>query len=147
MLFATYGMASSPTNTQCKILDASVLIKCFVEEDGSQKALALLEEVLREPSEFIVPELLFFELANILNRLIPPEDPRNHLFEVLINSPLQRASFTVELSNGIRKFQNMGLSGYDGAYVALAELVGGIWITADAKAHKTIAHLRLSRLL
>lgn len=140
-------MTNSSATPLYKILDASVLIKCFIQEQGTDEALGLLEEVLRDPHLFIVPELVFFELANILNRLIPVEDDRNELFHVLINSPLPRTTLTVELAKGLRRFQSMGLSGYDSAYVALAELVGGVWITADTKAHKIIEHLGLSRLL
>lgn len=118
------------------ILDASVLIKCFVEEKGSPQALALLEDLLENPSRYIFPELVFFELSNILNRLIKEdEDPRHALYELLVNGPVQRVSMTVELVKGIRKFQKVGLSGCDAAYVALAEMVGGLWVTADTKAH------------
>ena len=39
------------------------------------------------------------------------------------------------------------LSGYDAAYVALAHLLKGLWITCDRKAHARVAGLGLSELL
>ena len=130
------------------VVDASVLVKCFIKEDGSDIALEVLGGMFESPGRFIVPELIFNELANILKRHIDSDgDARLGMFEALLRSPVQRAPVTVELTRAIRRFQKLGLSGYDSAYVALAEYCGGIWLTADTKAHRTVEQLRLSMLL
>jgi predicted nucleic acid-binding protein len=54
---------------------------------------------------------------------------------------------TPELLSEIRSVQRLGLSGYDGAYVALAKLLKGRWLTFDKKAHTQVAHLQLSEIL
>ena len=127
------------------ILDASVAIKFFIKEEGSEAALELLAEILNEPRNFFVPELFFYEVANTLYRLVGREDARIKLFDELCQLGIVRITFSPELAQGIRKFQQLGLSGYDGAYAALAELLGGEWITADKKAQAKIAHLGISR--
>lgn len=131
-----------------RIIDASVAIKWFVIEDGREQALTLFEEVLNTPRSFAVPELFYFELANVFNKLFPkPTLDLLELFQSVLHLGIQRFSMSGELFIAIGKYQTLGLSGYDSAYVALAEIVGGIWITADTKAHKLIKHLKLSQLL
>jgi len=130
------------------ILDASVAIKWFVTEDGCDKAMEILEDLLRNPSNFAVPELFYFELANIFNRLIiNPSSGQIELANLVCTFGINRFYMTPELFREIKEFQKLGLSGYDGAYVALAKLLKGTWITFDAKAHAKIAHLKLSQVL
>jgi hypothetical protein len=40
-----------------------------------------------------------------------------------------------------------GLSAYDSVHAATADLLGGLWLTADTRAHEKIAALDISRLL
>jgi predicted nucleic acid-binding protein len=122
------------------VLDASVAIKWFVTEEGSERAFAYLEQLIEAPLNFFVPELFYFELANILNRLLfGCEDPRYELFSRLLHVGVNRVSFTPEFVPVVAKFQAAGLSGYDASYVALAELVSGRWVTADKKAANVVA--------
>lgn len=131
-----------------QIVDTSVAIKWFVEESGRTQALSLLSELLSGPQEFAVPELFFFELAHVFNRLIPsPTKGQTDLLEQIPLVGIQRFSMSVELMGGIRHFQLKGLSGYDAAYVALAKLLKGTWVTFDEVAHRRIVGERLSRLL
>ena len=131
-----------------EVIDASVAIKWFVQEPGREAALKLLAKILATPQHYCVPELFFFELANIFNRLLPQASvEQKSLFENLFDLGLTRFSLTAELFRELRYFQSLGLSGYDASYVALAKSVEGQWVTFDAKAHKKIATLKLSRLL
>lgn len=131
-----------------KVVDASVAIKWFVEEDGSDVALDILSTILNKPEEFAVPELFFFELANIINRLFPQlSEVQESLLRQLLNIGISRFSMSTELLDGIKLFQTHGLSGYDAAYVALAKSLKGRWITFDYKAHKAIQKFKLSELL
>lgn len=58
-----------------KIIDASVGLRWFFSEEYSARALLILEDILESPSAFAVPELFYFEVANILNRaLLEPSD-------------------------------------------------------------------------
>ena len=42
------------------------------------------------------------------------------------------------------RFIRMGLTGYDAAYVAMAEELNGQWLTFDSKAHALIRDLNMS---
>ena len=137
-----------PNSDRVIVIDASVAIKWFVIEEGHEKAREILAQVLSNPQDFVVPELFFFELANIINRVvIEDSDVRLSLFEELLDLGLLRSYFSKELAPYVRKFQKLGLSGYDASYVALAELSGGVWVTADKIAHNKIAKFGISRLL
>jgi len=48
------------------VLDASVVLKWFVDEYDSDKAAQLKEEYYSGEREIIVPDLLLFEVANAL---------------------------------------------------------------------------------
>lgn len=48
------------------VLDASVVLKWFIEEEDSVQALRLREEFYTGEREIVVPDLLLFEVANAL---------------------------------------------------------------------------------
>jgi predicted nucleic acid-binding protein len=130
------------------VIDASVAIKFFVHETGSQEALKIWADLLEKPARFAVPELFFFELMHVFNRLIP--DPSHNQLKVLntlLDCGVARFAMTVALAARVRKLQKKGLSGYDAAYVALAQELSGTWLTCDAKAHCKVKELGVSRLL
>lgn len=131
-----------------EIIDASVAIKWFIEEDGRETALDILSQVLSKPQAFGVPELFYFELAHVLNRVLGKLSPsQKHLYESTLHLGINRFPMNPELYRTICEFQTIGLSGYDAAYVAVAKSVSGIWLTFDAKAHKLIQEHGLSRCL
>ena len=131
-----------------QIIDTSVAIKWFVVERGKEEALVVLEKLLESPKHFAVPELFYFELSHVFNRLIPsPRAEQLELFQEVLRLSLHRCVMTAELVEKIRHFQKLGLSGYDAAYVGLAKILKGTWLTFYGKAHRKIASLKLSRLL
>lgn len=131
-----------------EIIDASVAIKWFVEEDGREKSLEILSRVIDKPENFCVPELFYFELAHVLNRVLGQlSDSQKHLYESILHLGMHRFPMSPELHLSICEFQAMGLSGYDAAYVAVAKQVSGTWLTFDAKAHKIIQSLGLSQII
>lgn len=131
-----------------KIIDASVAIKWFVTEAGHDRAMQLLSEIVQRPRQFAVPELFFFELIHVFHRVLPQATPQQiNLLEQVMVFGWQRFVMTPALLKETRRFQSLGLSGYDGSYVALAKQLHGRWVTADQKAHDRIAHLRLSEML
>ena len=131
-----------------QIVDASVAIKWFVEEKGRDVALKVLQRLLENPKAFAVPEIFYFELVHVFHRLVPhPASDQLDLLATLITLGIHRFSMTPEFLSEIRSIQKLGLSGYDGAYVALAKLLQGRWLTFDEQAHRCIAHLQLSEVL
>ena len=51
---------------QKKIVDASVMVKIFAEEEDSDKASKLLEEHINGNVTLMAPELIFLETLNAL---------------------------------------------------------------------------------
>lgn len=130
------------------IIDASVAIKWFVAEEGQERALDVLEHVFCSPRSFAVPELFYFELCHVFNRVVPkPNGGQNEVLKAVFDLGISRFSMTMTLWQEARNFQWMGLSGYDAAYVALAKSLKGIWLSCDKKAHDKISHLGFSQLL
>lgn len=131
-----------------KIIDASVAIKWLILEEGRDSAMALFEEVLSTPDNFSVPELFFFELSHVFNKLVPkPTNEQVRILDHIWICGINRFSMTPELYKEIRRFQRMGLTGYDASYVALAGLLKGTWVTFDRKAHRLVESYHLSQLL
>ena len=48
------------------ILDASVVAKWFLEEEGTEKALEIREKYFRDEFDISLPDLLIYEIANTL---------------------------------------------------------------------------------
>lgn len=131
-----------------QVIDASVAIKWFVEEDGQDEALHILAGMLDNPGHFAVPELFYFELVHILYRLVPSLNKgQNEVLGQVLTLGIHRFSMTPDLNTQIRHFQGMGLSGYDAAYVGLAKMLKGVWLTFDREAHLKVARFKVSRLL
>src|SRR3989344_6928946 len=51
---------------QTKILDASIIVKWFSEEEQSEKAIALRDEYLLKKTNIAVSEITFLEVLNAL---------------------------------------------------------------------------------
>ena len=131
-----------------QIVDASVAIKWFVDEEGTTSSLKILEAILQQPELFAVPELFFFELNHVLNRIFPKFDSKQiELFEIVVDLGWSRFPFSSLMGEKARHFQGLGLSGYDASYAALASMLNGKWITFDKQAHIKIQSLKISRLI
>lgn len=131
-----------------RVIDCSVAIKWFIPEKGRERALAVLRELLDAPEDFAVPELFYFELVHVLSNTLREVHSEHHqLFDQLLLLGVPRFSMTPDLLSETLVFRKLGLSGYDSAYVALAKLTKGKWVTFDRKAHQRIQNLHLSELL
>ncbi len=117
-----------------KIIDASVIIKWFVNEPYSEKALELRDDHINGRILIVVPELAFLEVLNALRykehdaRAL--EQVNTDLWEIQLHvEKLNR--FLLDKASQIALKYNLTL--YDGLYAALANLFGAQLITADAK--------------
>jgi predicted nucleic acid-binding protein len=122
------------------VLDASVVLKWFVNEADSGQALKLREEFYAGKREIVVPDLLLFEIANAL-RYNPSfsvkeiYDSLDTLFGMgieIITPTLSLLSKTVELA------EEFDLTCYDATYIALAEELSFEFITADEKFYRRV---------
>ena len=131
-----------------QILDASVAVKWFVPaEAGHAEAIGLLEQIRDAPAAFAVPELFFNEMLAVLTRLGGADaaavrgylDALQDLGLARIGNGRQLLATAADLAC------RHGLGGYDAVYAACAALTKGRWLTADARAHRRIQSLRLSK--
>ncbi len=132
------------------VLDASVAIKWFVKDEPHlREAAEVLDEIERDPSGFLVPELFMNELLAVLCRL--PDGRPARVQEALA---LVEALGLTRIGNGHELLSlavdfavRWKLSGYDSVYAALAALANGVWLTADRRAARRVGRPGLVRVL
>lgn len=131
------------------ILDASVAVKFFVQEDiGSEAATSVLDEIKDHPRRFAVPELFFCEMLSALCRLTRDECQVSEHMNALQDLGLERIGHGRDLIKRAAQIScRYHLRGYDAIYLATAELCHGTWLTADAKAIHQIPSKKHVRLL
>ena len=132
------------------VLDASVAIKWFVKDEPLvAEAQRVLSEIQENPAAFVVPELFMNELLAVLCRMRPGRASRVRealgLVEALgierVANGHELLALAADLSRRWR------LSGYDAVYAALASLVDGVWLTADARAARRVGAEGLAKVL
>ncbi|MEM4283850.1 MAG: type II toxin-antitoxin system VapC family toxin [Candidatus Caldarchaeum sp.] len=131
------------------VLDASVILKWFVEEEDSVQALRLREEFYAGEREIVVPDLLLFEVANAL-RYNPNftaeavQESIDTLFAMEIEIITPTASL---LAKTITLAKDLDVTCYDAVYLALAEELGFEFITADEKLYRKASEKNRVRVL
>lgn len=122
------------------ILDASVVLKWFVDEENSDKAIQLREEYYAGEREIVIPDLLLFEVANALryNPDFEPDEIKDSvktLFDMGIEIIIPTYSL---LEKAIDLAKSLDVTCYDAAYLALAGDLGFEFITADRKFYNKV---------
>jgi predicted nucleic acid-binding protein len=125
------------------VLDASVGIKLFVEEEFSDKVQRLFAKLAEDPqTEIHVPDLFYIECANILLKYTrrykrPLEDSMADLQD--LHGLALRSASTAELIEAALSLANENnLTAYDACYAVLAQRLELPLITADAPLAKAI---------
>jgi predicted nucleic acid-binding protein len=125
------------------VLDASVGIKLFVEEEFSECALKLINQVSDDSQAAIhVPDLFYIECANILLKYTrrfnrPFEDSLADIRDLgdlaLKNTPTSQLAL-----DALQLASEKNLTSYDACYAVLARKMEIPLITADARLSKSI---------
>lgn len=127
------------------VLDASVALRWYLQEERSESAEAVHRRILEEPSLFAVPELFGYEVFSVLFRTHPrPWESFQVGILPFLQSGVLRYPLTEAVAQRAARFVGLGLTGYDAMYAALAEELGACWLTCDGKAHARIAGEGLS---
>jgi predicted nucleic acid-binding protein len=130
------------------VVDASVAVRWFIEEEAHVHADEVLKRMVNEPRRFAVPELFPFEVFSVLHRLHPDA---TQVFSKAIIPLLQggifRQPMTEDLAVKASRLVRLGLTGYDACYAALAKDLKGLWLTFDHKAHRLLETEKISWLL
>ena len=121
------------TNAKSGVLDASVAVKCFLDEAGSAAARG----AVAGRADWIAPDLIFLEVASVALKtmrrgLLQPTQGAamvggvsQLLAETVPAAALCEAAFQLAAEHGF--------SAYDAAYLALARARGATLLTADMK--------------
>ena len=115
------------------VIDASVAIKWFSEEEGSDRALAIRNEHIEGKKVMAAPDLLVYEVANAL-RFKPSYAPlttgraMDDLFDLQLDLMVPSKDVVSRCSELAFKY---GITVYDSCYLALGELLGSTVVTAD----------------
>jgi len=132
------------------VVDASVVVKWFVEEEWSREARMLKDDYAAGEVDLIAPALMPFEVLNALRyssafggeELIQVAHILDDLQIALYGLEGDYAEKTIMLALG------KGITVYDAAYVALAEIRKALLYTADEKLLRKlrgvewVAHIR-----
>jgi predicted nucleic acid-binding protein len=123
-----------------QVLDASVLVKWFVDEEGRDAAIDLLDEVVDRPRRFALPDLAWYELTHVLLRVTRKVEPAFRSLErvMLLGIPCFAAT-PERCIKAMQLAKRFKLSGYDAHYVVLAEELEGRWVTFDSKAARSVS--------
>jgi predicted nucleic acid-binding protein len=118
------------------VLDTSVAVAwLFTDEPQHREALRLLGRLREEPERFLVPHLFLSEVVHVLAR----KSGRDRTFvrtavDLLVRLGIRTLPLSDRAIGRMADWACRGLSGYDATFVALAEDLGGRWVTADARA-------------
>lgn len=117
-----------------KILDTSVITKWFFNESGSEEALRMLNEFKTGKISIVVPNLIFYELGNVLKYKGVEVDLSGKIIQALNDLGLQVENTGQE---SFRKtYQNCleyGITFYDSSFLTLMQKYDGHLLTADQK--------------
>lgn len=121
------------------VIDASVALRWYIQEENSASAEAVHRRILEEPALFAVPELFGYEVFSVLLRVHPrPWETFRKGILPLLQSGVLRYPLTETVAERAARFAGLGLVGYDAMYVALAEELGACWLTFDEKVQARI---------
>jgi predicted nucleic acid-binding protein len=120
------------------VIDASVGIKLYVEEELSHEAEQLFRELTKAPAaRFFVPDLFFLECANILWKYVrrfnhDPVQARKDIVS-LRTLPLRTLAVADLSELSLDLALEKGVSVYDASYAVLAGSLHIPMMTADRK--------------
>jgi len=119
------------------VLDASVGIKLFVEEEFSDKVQRLFSKLAEDPqAEIHVPDLFYIECANILLKYtrrynLPLEDSLKDIKD-LSDLALKSTPTSELIEEALEIASEKKLTAYDACYAVLARRLALPLVTADA---------------
>lgn len=121
------------TSAELGVLDASIAVKCLIDEADSGLARA----AVGAQADWIAPDLIFLEVASValksmrrgLIDRVQAEAMVSRLRELIAETVPAKSLVTAAVSLAA----DHGFSAYDAAYLALADNQGARVLTADVK--------------
>jgi predicted nucleic acid-binding protein len=131
------------------VADASVVLKWIMNEQDTEYALAIREKHVIGESIIAVPDLLFYEIANVLATKISLEKraARSALRQILALE-LEMYHFGIEaFIETLETAIQYKITVYDSTYIILAKRLGCPFITADKQLWNKVKDLGFVQLL
>lgn len=122
------------------VVDACVAIKWFIEEEDTPKAVCIQRKLLEGELTVIVPDLLFYEVINILKlKAVAELDEVVSALRILFELNLRVVPANREhLELAIYLSDKFNITIYDAIYVAIANDFNCPLITADKELIKKV---------
>jgi predicted nucleic acid-binding protein len=121
------------------VVDASVVIKWFIPEGGSEAA----RELLAEDHVFHAPDFVFAEIGNVIWKKVRRgdlgADEASHLIADIGKVPLQTVSVRSLAADALRVAIATRQTMYDALYLVLAVKLKSQFITADGRLFRSLA--------
>ncbi|MEA1998307.1 MAG: type II toxin-antitoxin system VapC family toxin [Euryarchaeota archaeon] len=131
------------------VLDASVIVKWFSEEEYTDIALKLRDDFFRGYTELVVPDLLLYEVSNALR--YNPNFDETDVIEAADSLYDMGMSIIVPTGEVIRLAINLAFTNnvtiYDAFYAALAKAIDFTLITADIKFYRKTENLSFVKFI
>lgn len=118
------------------LIDSSVLVKWFADEEDSDKALELRQRHLEHEVVLVIPDLAFYEVANglLFSNAFSPRKVSLAL-QSLFEAGLKVINFNLNILHvAIEVAAECKMAIYDAYFVALADLESLRLVTADEEA-------------
>jgi predicted nucleic acid-binding protein len=131
------------TGRRTVVLDASVGVKWFVAEAGSDRAYGLLEQCADGEIDMVVPVHFVHEVLAVVRRDFGPEGivPA---WEHMKGAGLQVVALTDDVvGEAAKQCEELACALYDALAPAVAALLGATLVSADAKAHRGVHGVEL----
>lgn len=127
-------------STASLLLDSSVVVKWFIQEEDSDEALELRDGFLAGRLNLIIPELALYEIANALkfSKLFAADEIKKCV-QALLALDIEVLVFDFDcLEEAIELSTERDLAIYDAYFIACAKYNNLIFISADERALKKI---------
>ncbi|MFA6134337.1 MAG: type II toxin-antitoxin system VapC family toxin [Phycisphaerae bacterium] len=127
------------------VIDASVVVKLFFEEEHSDAA----EKCVRQAKELLAPDLIWAEITNVIWKRqrrgdISKEDAAEMAGQVLA-MPVREHPTAALVVEALDLAMRLDRSVYDGLYLALAVKTGSVMLTADKRLVNALADTPLAK--
>lgn len=118
------------------VLDSSVVVKWYLQEEDSDKALEILRKVIDGEIAVLIPDLVFYEVANaLISSGLYGADQISRYLEALAALDFVVADFDLNyLHAAVETSAECRMAIYDSYFVALADLESLRLVTADEEA-------------
>ncbi len=132
------------------VLDASVVLKwIFDDEAGGDRAARLKEAHAAGHETVAVPDLLFYEIGNVLaTKTRLSEAASAEAFALLWDFSLERFDLGLEeFQGGLALSRKYKISLYDATYIELSRRLKCSFVTADKKLYEKVKSIKSVDLL